>query len=52
MREDGWYHIKLGNSWIIAEFKDGGWHIPTFGYEIYDKIVQQIDERRIVREVE
>ena len=48
-REDGFYHIKHGDQWIIAEYVDGEWYIPTFTFGIYDKSIKEIDERKITR---
>lgn len=54
MRESGYYWVRFGNEWLIAQF--GGkfkiWFI--FGRDDYftDSRFDEIDERHIVREVE
>ena len=48
-REDGFYHIKHGDQWIIAEYVDGEWYRAPFSLGIFDKAIQEIDERKITR---
>ena len=52
MREDGYYWVKFNyRDWECAEWYMGGWWGCDFcGFD--DEQFDQIDERRIVREVE
>ena len=54
MREKGYYWIKVSGrrSWRIAEWDGEFWDVPTLCYLVPDSRLKEIDERRIVREVE
>lgn len=52
MREDGFYWVRYKRlGWVIAEFECGSWHFKSRLYDYSDDDFDQIDERRIVREV-
>ncbi|MGL5564686.1 MAG: hypothetical protein ACRDC4_03040 [Plesiomonas sp.] len=54
MREKGYYWVKVCNrrDWRVAMWDGKFWNVPTLSYLVPDSRLQQIDERRIVREVE
>ena len=54
MREDGYYWVKVTDEqeYAPAKFSAGWWDVPTLKYLIPDDRLHEIDERRIVREVE
>lgn len=53
MREDGFYWVKDGTNWTIARWQNMGkfWEAGPYNF-LSDDDFDQIDERRIVREVE
>lgn len=55
MRNSGFYWVKRCGDWIVAEWNQplGYWYIAGCGYGFDNgHLIDQIDERRIVREVE
>lgn len=57
MREGGWYWIKFEDSWKIAKWVNalngGGFFVESNGEFLgCESFIDEIDERRIVREVE
>lgn len=51
MREPGFYWVKEHNQgWVIAEWEGGCWKFTSLVYEYEDTDIEEIDERRIVRE--
>lgn len=56
MREAGFYWVNGGETWEIAEWsicqRGGAWFVTGWDFPADDDCWQQIDERRIVREVE
>jgi hypothetical protein len=56
MREDGFYWCKIANwaVWAIFEYSNGCWYRSAHSVDVfwYDEDFHEIDERRIVREVE
>ena len=54
MREGGWYWVLADGEWYIALFSDwtGKWSFSGETARFYDNYFEEIDERRIVREVE
>lgn len=53
MREDGFYFVKYNANWTIARWQNIGkfWETGTYDF-LSDDDFDEIDERRIVREVE
>ena len=54
MRESGFYWVLFGGKWHIAEWESGleDWWMSGTDECFFDNEFWQIDERRIVREVE
>lgn len=57
MRESGWYWIKFDGIWKIAKWVNApnrdGFFVESNGEFLgFESFIDQIDERRIVREVE
>lgn len=50
MRTAGYYWVRTGEHWFIAEW-DGFGFLPTKGGGINERDLTEIDERRIVREL-
>lgn len=51
MREPGYYWVKRGGHWIVAEWAPiEYWYVPGVNHGLpNDKWLEEIDERRIVR---
>lgn len=54
MREDGWYWVVWSKSEQVALWNSTseGWYIDDYYGRLCDSDLDEIDERRIVREVE
>lgn len=53
MRESGFYWVKYkAIGWTVAEYIDGFWSFKRRPYDYEDCDFDEIDELRIVREVE
>ena len=50
-REDGYYFVKDTGEWIIAEWDTNYWYITGSGNRYEDSYFEEIDERRVVKEV-
>ena len=48
-REEGYYWIRVGNEWSIAQFIDNEWWLVADDGGWSDKVFDEIDERRIER---
>lgn len=51
MRDDGFYWVKT-NRWYVSEWRNGVWWSSGDNCCQHECDIDQIDERRIVREVE
>lgn len=54
MREFGFYWVVSGGVWHVAYWSDifDGWYLTGCEDKLIDSDMDEIDERRIVREVE
>ena len=50
-REEGYYWVRNDIEWFIAEWDTYYWHIAGSGSRYKDEYFDEIDERRVVREV-
>lgn len=56
-RKQGFYHVRVGDIWEVAEWYEEynekpHWYKTGRAYHYFDDELQEIDERRIVRETE
>ena len=51
-REDGFYWVKFNGEWVVAEWVQvcAMWFVPQETGEFPNLCIEQIDERRIVRQ--
>lgn len=50
MREEGYYWVKYTHEWIVSQWDGESWWLGDM--TLWDKEFDEIDERRITREVE
>lgn len=51
MREPGYYWCRKVAVWIVVEFRYEAWWLPGLNEPVYDEYFDEIDERRIVRQL-
>lgn len=49
-REDGYYWIKTEGDWAVAQWSWDVWYLPGLDYHIRPETIEEIDERRVVRD--
>ena len=47
VRQPGYYHVRTGRTWMVAQWLDGRWLLPGRAVDFYDYLLDEIDERRI-----
>ena len=49
-REPGFYWVRGGGTWVVAQWSGYSWWVTTTDCLTYDNDWDEIDERRITRE--